>query len=93
MDASLLYYIIVISIVTFCAYGIDKYKAKKQQWRIPERTLILLAVFGGSIGALAAMRMFRHKTLHNKFRLGIPCILILQVACLYYFYQQGLFLQ
>lgn len=92
MTTLFLYYIIGISVITFFVYGIDKYKAKQQQWRIPEKTLIMLAIIGGSIGALAAMRIFRHKTLHTKFRLGIPCILIIQVVCLYYLQQQGLFL-
>lgn len=77
-------YLAVISIVAFAAYGIDKYKARHGKWRIPESTLILLAVAGGSIGALAGMRVFRHKTKHWKFIIGIPLILILQIALIAY---------
>ena len=64
---------------------VDKIKAKKNLWRIKESTLILSAVLGGSIGALAGMYTFRHKTLHRKFTIGIPAILILQVAAVLYF--------
>ena len=64
---------------------VDKIKAKKNLWRIKESTLILSAVLGGSIGALAGMYTFRHKTLHHKFTIGIPAILILQVAAVLYF--------
>lgn len=73
-------YIIIISIVTFVVYGIDKYKAKHDKWRIRESVLILLAVIGGSIGALAGMWILRHKTLHAKFKYGIPIILVLQIV-------------
>ena len=80
----LLYYLIVINAITFITYGIDKWKARKNKWRIPESTLLLLAVFGGSIGAFLGMRVWRHKTMHKKFKYGIPSILVLQIGLLLY---------
>ena len=61
-----LFYLLAANLLTFVTYGIDKYKARHKKWRIPEATLLLLAALGGSIGALLAMRVFRHKTLHRK---------------------------
>lgn len=83
----LLIYLSCINISAFCIYGIDKYKAIKGKWRISEATLILSAVIGGSIGALAGMKVFHHKTQKKKFSLGVPAILGLQimaVAVVYY---------
>lgn len=80
MTVVLLYYLIVINIVTFLVYGVDKFKAKKGKWRIPEVTLLLLAVVGGSVGAWLGMKVWHHKTLHKKFKYGIPFIMIAQVA-------------
>ena len=77
-------YLLAINIATFFLYGIDKYKAKKNQWRISEATLLLMAVIGGSIGALAGMRLWHHKTMHKKFKYGIPVIIIMQVALAVY---------
>ena len=62
---ALLYYLIVINIVTFLVYGIDKWKAKQGSWRISEATLLILAVIGGSIGALLSMKIWHHKTMHK----------------------------
>jgi len=76
----LIYYLIGINIITFFVYGFDKLKAKAHAWRIPEATLILLAVIGGSLGALLGMYVFRHKTQHIKFKYGVPAILIIQLA-------------
>lgn len=73
-------YLAVITLVTFFLFGIDKYKAKKSKWRVKESTLIWLAVFGGSVGAWLGMKVWHHKTQHNKFRIGIPAIFLLQVA-------------
>ena len=79
-----LYYLGIINVITFLVYGIDKLKAKKGKWRIPEATLLLLAVIGGSIGALLGINVWHHKTMHKKFKYGIPLILIIQVAiCTY----------
>ena len=77
-------YLLAINIATFFLYGIDKYKAKKGRWRISEATLLLMAVIGGSIGAWAGMRLWHHKTMHKKFKYGIPIIIILQVALAFY---------
>ena len=76
---------VVLNIVTFFVYGIDKLKAKKGWWRISERTLLLLASLGGSIGAQLAMQMFRHKTQHAKFKYGVPFALLLHLALIGWF--------
>ena len=80
---ALLYYLIVINIVTFLVYGIDKWKAKQGSWRISVATLLILAVIGGSIGALLGMRVWHHKTMHKKFKYGLPLILLVQIALIY----------
>ena len=88
MNSILFYYLIVINIITFFVYGIDKWKAKRSRWRIPESVLILLAVVGGSIGAWLGMKVWHHKTMHKKFTIGVPVILFLQIAAavaLWYF--------
>ena len=79
MTRLLLYYLIGVNLLTFVAFGMDKYKAKHMHWRISEASLLLLAALGGSPAALLAMYLFRHKTLHNKFRYGVPIILLLQI--------------
>lgn len=81
----LLTYFAAINIITFIVYARDKRLAKKTNVRrIPEKTLLLLAAIGGSIGALIAMYTLRHKTLHKKFFLGVPAILITQIAIILY---------
>ena len=80
----ILYYLLAINIASFFLYGIDKYKAKKGKWRISEATLLTMAAIGGSIGALAGMRLWHHKTMHKKFKYGIPVIIIFQVALAVY---------
>ena len=80
----LTYYLLAINVVAFIMYGIDKYKAKKAKWRIPEATLLLLAVLGGSIGAWMGMKVWHHKTMHKKFKYGIPAILLIQIALMEY---------
>ena len=75
-----LLYLLLINAAAFVLMLADKIKAKKNRWRIPERTLIGSAILGGSIGALVGMYTFRHKTKHLKFTLGIPAILIAQIA-------------
>ena len=77
--------IVIINIVTFIIYGIDKYKAKKGKWRIPENSLIGLAIIGGSIGAYLGMRVWHHKTMHLKFKYGIPLIIVIQLGIAYMF--------
>lgn len=73
-------YICIINIITFVVYGYDKQTAVKDRWRVPEKTLLFLAVIGGSIGALAGMYLFCHKTRKWKFKAGIPVIIVLQCA-------------
>ena len=80
----LAYYLLAINVVAFIMYGIDKYKAKKAKWRISEATLLLLAVLGGSIGAWMGMKVWHHKTMHKKFKYGIPAILLIQIALMTY---------
>lgn len=84
LHSCLAYYLLAINVVAFIMYGIDKYKAKKAKWRIPEATLLLLAVLGGSIGAWMGMKAWHHKTMHKKFKYGIPAILLIQVALMAY---------
>lgn len=74
----LLYYLLIINALSFLLMLVDKWKAKKNRWRIPEATLITVAALGGSVGSLLGMYLFRHKTLHLKFTLGIPLILAAQ---------------
>ena len=76
----LLIYLLVMNIVGFLSMGIDKYKAKKRAFRIPEATLFTIAIIGGSIGSILGMFTFRHKTRHWYFVYGMPAILILQIA-------------
>ena len=79
-DQIIAYYLMVINIVAFLVYGIDKWKARKSLWRIREASLLMLAVLGGSIGAWLGMKVWHHKTQHKKFRYGIPAIIIIQLA-------------
>ena len=80
----LIIYLIGINVVTFFIYCIDKWKARRGKWRIPEDTLIWLAIAGGSIGALLGIYLFRHKTQHKKFTLGIPAIILVQAVIVYF---------
>ncbi len=84
LHSCLAYYLLGINAVTFIVYGIDKYKAKKAKWRISEATLLLLAVLGGSIGAWMGIKVWHHKTMHKKFKYGIPAILLIQIALMAY---------
>ena len=78
----LLLYLVAINVVAFLLYGIDKWKAKRDAYRISEKTLLTVAVIGGSVGAICGMRYFRHKTRHWYFRYGLPAILAVQIALL-----------
>ena len=82
----LLVWLAVINLVTFAMYGIDKAKAKRGAWRVPEKTLFLLPLLGGSLGALLGMRVFHHKTKHWYFVWGIPLILLAQIALAVWLY-------
>ena len=80
MTTTILIYLLAVNTVTFIVYGIDKYKAKHAKWRISEATLLLLVVVGGSIGAWCGMKVWHHKTMHKKFKYGVPVIFLLQLA-------------
>ena len=77
-------YLLAVNTTSFLLYGIDKYKAKNGRWRISEATLLMMAVIGGSIGAWVGMRLWHHKTMHKKFKYGIPIIIIMQVSLVVY---------
>ena len=79
-------WLIAINLVTFAVYGADKRRARKGKWRVPEKTLFLLPLLGGSIGALLGMRVFHHKTKHWYFVWGIPAILLAQIALAVWIY-------
>ena len=82
-----LIYLIIVNALSFFLMLIDKQKARKKKWRIPERTLMGFSLAGGSVGTLVGMYTFRHKTLHKKFTVGTPLILFFQlIALVAYFY-------
>ena len=76
------YFLIGINVLAFIVYGVDKWRAAHGRWRIPEDTLLGLAVIGGSIGALLGMKVWHHKTKHKKFVFGLPAILLIQLIIL-----------
>lgn len=82
MKAALLASYAAVNVITFAAYGIDKRRAKRGAWRIPERTLLLLTWLMGGLGAYAGMRVFRHKTKHLAFQLSAPIAAVLSGAVL-----------
>ena len=84
---AILIYLFAINLAAFLAMGLDKWKAKKNAWRIPEKTLFLLVILGGSVGGILGMQLFRHKTRHWYFKWGFPAIFIAQillVLCWYF---------
>ena len=83
----LLIYLLVMNLVGFLVMGIDKHKAKKRAFRIPEATLFTIAIIGGSIGSILGMFTFRHKTRHWYFLYGLPAILILQLVLAFFLFQ------
>lgn len=83
-------YLLAINLAGFAAMGADKRRARRNRWRIRERTLFLLAALGGSPGVWAGMYAFRHKTRHNRFRFGIPAILLAQAALIAWMALRGL---
>ena len=76
----LLFYLAAINIFAFFLYGIDKWKARHDKWRVTEARLLSISLLGGSVGAFLGMKVWHHKTQHNKFRFGLPLILILHLA-------------
>lgn len=81
---NIIIYFIIINIVGFLAMGIDKKRAKMMEWRIPEKTLFLITLFGGGIGTISGMYTFRHKTKKKYFTIGLPAILIIETICVFY---------
>ena len=79
-----------VNLVAFLLYGLDKLKAKRGAWRIPEATLLLLALLGGSLGAFLGMEVFRHKTRHVKFKVLVPVFLLLHIVLAAYLVKSGL---
>lgn len=90
MNKALLIWVLFWTVLAFALMGIDKWKARSGRWRIPERTLFLTAVLGGSIGSLAGMAVFRHKTKHPSFVVGMPLILVLQIVLIAVLRAKGL---
>ena len=78
----LLVYLALSNLLSLSLFGIDKWKAKHTKWRISEKTLLLVAAIGGSIGAWVGMKLWHHKTRHKKFKYGVPLIFIIQLAAL-----------
>ena len=76
-------YLLVINLLGFFAMGLDKHKAKKGKWRIPEKTLFLVALLGGSLGTTIGMHVFHHKTKHWYFKFGMPVIFVIQMVLLF----------
>jgi len=101
MTQTIIYILICINVLTFLVYGIDKWrstsgrllptgrkKVKQCNWRISEATLLIFAVIGGSIGSLLGMQIWHHKTMHKKFKYGLPLILLAQIALVYLIIQK-----
>lgn len=84
MNITIWYYLLIINILAFGAYGIDKWKAKTKKWRIPESTLLGFAALGGALGCFLGMQIFRHKTQHTSFRIIVPLCLVLWIGILAY---------
>jgi len=76
----ILIYFVMINVVTFFVYGIDKWKSQHDRWRVPESALLGLAAIGGSVGAWLGMKVWHHKTQHKKFKVGVPVMLLIQIA-------------
>ena len=83
MTKLILIYLLIVNALGFLLMLVDKRKAQKNLWRIPESTLLLMAAIGGSIGSLAGMYKFRHKTKHWQFVIGMPAILIAQIVLIF----------
>lgn len=81
---NIIIYLLVINLVAFLAMGLDKWKAKRDAWRIPEQTLMSLVLLGGGIGGIVGMYTFRHKTKKPRFFIGFPVILIVEIAIVIY---------
>ena len=82
--SKILLYLVTINLIAFLAMGIDKWKAKRNAWRIPEQTLLSLVLLGGGIGGIAGMYVFRHKTKKPRFFIGFPVIFIAEIVLVIY---------
>lgn len=80
------WYLITINLITFFVYGMDKMKSAMGAWRVKEKTLLTLALIGGSIGGIAGIKLFRHKTRKTSFLLPFVVILLLQIGLIYYLF-------
>ena len=87
---TILLLLVAVNLVSFTLYGLDKLKAKKGLWRIRESTLLLIALLGGSVGALLGMEVFRHKTKHWQFKVLVPVFLVLHIALAVWLVKSGL---
>lgn len=87
---AVVYFLVGINTVAFIVYGVDKWRAAHNRWRIPETTLLGLAIIGGSIGALLGMKVWHHKTMHKKFRFGLPMILMAQMLLVGYIWYSNI---
>ena len=87
---TILLLLVAVNLVSFSLYGLDKLKAKKGLWRIRESTLLLVALLGGSLGALLGMEVFRHKTKHWQFKVLVPVFLVLHLALAVWLVKSGL---
>lgn len=87
MYKTLFIYLTTINLIGFVAMFIDKSRAIHKEWRIPEKTLLMISAFGGSVGMFAGMHVFRHKTKHLKFTLGVPLIFIIQIIAAVYLFK------
>lgn len=81
---NLIIYLLIINVIGFLAMGIDKHRAKMMEWRIPEKTLFLITLFGGGIGTIAGMYTFRHKTKKKYFTIGLPAMVIIEIVSAMY---------
>lgn len=81
---NIIIYLLIVNIIGFLAMGIDKRRAKMMEWRIPEKTLFLITLFGGGIGTISGMYTFRHKTKKKYFTIGLPAILIIEIVSAIY---------
>lgn len=85
MATNILIYLAIINLCAFVAFGIDKLKARRDAWRTPENTLLLLAAIGGSFGSFLGMKVWRHKTQHKKFTILVPLLIAIHIAIISYF--------
>lgn len=79
MSTGIVSYLIAVNITEFLLFGMDKRRAIRGEWRVPESTLLSLAILGGAIGGIIGMRIFHHKTKHPKFYIGMPAVLIMEI--------------